>query len=93
MDVCNLHTMSRIMPAMSDGRMTNYTSRCELNADIQRQFNITSESQYRAFLQENPQLVRAFTIERYNQVLPYYNVTPCTSSAAWPTQTAAPYRG
>lgn len=77
--------MSRIMPAMSDGRITNYLSRCELNAVIQQQFDIRSESQYRAFLQTNPQ--RAIDYVRANNVtgvLPYYNTTPCVTSLNWP---------
>lgn len=72
--------MSRIMPAMSDGRLTNYVSRCELNASIQQHFNIRSESQYRAFLQQNPQAVVDFTRGFRTPLLPYYNVTPCVSS-------------
>lgn len=76
--------MSRIMPAMSDGRLTNYLSRCELNAIIQQQFDIRSEGQYRAFLQQNPE--RAIEFLRANQtgVLPYYATTPCITSLNWP---------
>ena len=71
--------MSRIMPAMADGRLTNYVSHCEMNSNIQRKFGITSESQYRAFLQANPQLVQNYT-DTFSTVLPYYDTTPCVSS-------------
>lgn len=74
------------MPALSDGRLTNYLSRCELNATIMKQFNITSEAQYRAFLQTNPELVSRFIQERFNMVLPYFHTTPCVTSAQF-----APY--
>jgi hypothetical protein len=72
------------MPAMSDGRITNYVSRCQLNGEIQQQFNIKSEGEYRMFLQANPQAVIDYTKTRYNQVLPYWNVTPCVTSLEWP---------
>ena len=76
--------MSRIMPAMSDGRITNYLSRCELNGIIQQQFQINSEAQYRAFLQQNPMAATEFLRTNFNDVLPYYNTTPCVTTLNWP---------
>jgi hypothetical protein len=76
--------MSRIMPAMSDGRLTNYVSRCQLNGEIQNEFKIKSEAEYRMFLQSQPQAVIDFTKERYNMVMPYWNTTPCVTSLGWP---------
>ena len=82
--------MSRVMPAMADGRLTNYVSRCELNSTIQREFGITSESQYRMFLQGNPQIINNFTNTKYNSVLPYHNTTPCVTSSSVMTQQYMP---
>ena len=71
------------MPALSDGRLTNWVSRCEYNSIIQRHFNISSESQYRTFLQQNPQLVQDFTRQYFVNTapLPYFNTTPCVTAA------------
>ena len=65
---------------MSDGRMTNYISRCELNALIMREFGIASEPQYRMFLQQEPAKIHDFLARRFNMVLPYHYTTPCVSS-------------
>lgn len=72
------------MPAMSDGRITNYLSRCELNGAVQQQFKISSEAEYRAFLQTNPQAAVTFMQDRFNMVMPYWNTTPCVTSLNWP---------
>jgi hypothetical protein len=72
--------MSRIQPALSDGRLTNYLSRCELNSEIMRHFNLSSENEYRLFLQSKPEVVQQFLAQNFNGVLPYYAVTPCVSS-------------
>ena len=75
------------MPALSDGRMTVYLSRCEMNADIQRRYGITGEAQYRSFLQTNGAEVDAY-MRYYSDVLPYYHVTPCVSSVTPAAPTA-----
>lgn len=72
------------MPAMSDGRLTNYLSRCELNGAIQQHFQIRSEAQYRMFLQQNPTAAMDFLRTNGNGALPYYNTTPCVTSLNWP---------
>lgn len=39
---------------MSDGRVfTDYNPNCELNAQIQKKYNVLNSHQYRAFLQAN----------------------------------------
>lgn len=81
--------MSRINPALSDGRLTNYLSSCQLNSAIQRQFNIQSEVEYRSFIQTNPLVVQDF-ISRYADAssVPYHKVSPCPSHSQF---TPAPY--
>lgn len=50
--------MSRIMPVQSDGRaFTSYISSGQIEQLIQRKYNITTENQYRQFLQSNGQAV------------------------------------
>lgn len=47
--------MSRLMPALSDGRsFTTYLSSGLLEEGLQRQLRIVNENQYRAYLQSNP---------------------------------------
>ena len=50
--------MSRIMPAMSDGRaFTNYVSSGLYNNYLEAQFKTPEDSQYRAYLQKNAKAV------------------------------------
>jgi len=50
--------MSRINPAMSDGRaFTSYVSSGLYNQDLGRKFGITDDNAYRAFLQTNSEKV------------------------------------
>lgn len=73
--------MSRINPALFGGRLTAWTSNCELNADVMEAFNLQTESDYRMFLQQHPDVVAGYLkTPRYVTVLPYYNVTPCVRS-------------
>lgn len=45
-------------PGMSDGRMfTNWKSSCQLNSELQNKNGIKSDTQYRDFLQKNPDKV------------------------------------
>lgn len=47
--------MSRLMPALSDGRsFTTYLSSGLLEEGLQRQLRLVNENQYRAYLQSNP---------------------------------------
>lgn len=46
--------MSRLMPALSDGRMfTSYLSAGQQEDALQRKFRIVNENEYRRFLQHN----------------------------------------
>lgn len=46
--------MSRLMPALSDGRaFTSYMSAGQAEAALQRTFGAATENQYRKFLQHN----------------------------------------
>lgn len=68
-----------IRPAMSDGRsFTNYLSRCEFENSLKQNFAVTSESEYRRKLQENP---RAFALRarQYADFMPYHAVNICPS--------------
>lgn len=70
-----------INPAMSDGRaMTNYMSRCQLNAMLQSKLNALSESDYRSQMQNNP---KAFdtAARSYVQFEPYWGVNSCPKAA------------
>jgi len=50
--------MSRINPAMSDGRaFTSYVSSGLYNNDLERKFGVTNDTEYRAFLQNNSEKV------------------------------------
>jgi hypothetical protein len=50
--------MSRINPAMSDGRaFTSYVSSGLYDQDLGRKFGITDDTAYRAFLQNNSEKV------------------------------------
>lgn len=69
------------MPAPSDGRsFTSYTSSCQLNNTIQNQFNLKSESEYRMFLQQNPDQVNTFINTAHTEPFDYFNISPCPSS-------------
>jgi len=61
--------MSRIMPAMSDGRsFTNYVSSGLYNNYLENKFRTPEDSQYRQFLQKN-----AGDVEKVvNQLTAYY---------------------
>lgn len=43
-----------IRPGMSDGRMTNWRSNCEMELDLMRKNGIATETEYRQALQNNP---------------------------------------
>ena len=46
--------MSRIQPAMADGRcMTNYLAACQYDHIIQRKYNVPNNANFRSFLQKN----------------------------------------
>jgi hypothetical protein len=50
--------MSRINPAMSDGRaFTSYVSSGLYNNELERKFGVANDTQYRAFLQNNREKV------------------------------------
>lgn len=50
--------MSRINPAMSDGRaFTSYVSSGLYNQELERKFGIKDDNAYRAFLQNNSEKV------------------------------------
>ena len=45
-------------PGMSDGRsFTSYVSSCQMNAEIQKKYNLSNDTKYREFLQKNPQVI------------------------------------
>jgi hypothetical protein len=74
--------MSRINPAIQDGRaFTVFSSNCALNSEIQRQFNIKSEGEYRMFLQNNPEKVQAFVTATQTEPTQYHAISPCPSSS------------
>jgi hypothetical protein len=69
------------MPAPSDGRsFTSYTSSCQLNSTIQDQFKLKSESEYRMFLQQNPDQVNTFINVAHTEPFDYFNIQPCPTS-------------
>jgi len=46
--------MSRIMPALSDGRcFTSWAPSCEYDQILQHKYNTPSDASYRAYLQEH----------------------------------------
>lgn len=50
--------MSRINPAMSDGRaFTSYVSSGLYNNELERKFGVSNDTEYRAFLQNNREKV------------------------------------
>jgi hypothetical protein len=50
--------MSRIIPAMTDGRsFTNFVSNGQYEQLMQHKFGITDELQYRMFLQRNGRMI------------------------------------
>lgn len=50
--------MSRINPAMSDGRaFTSYVSSGLYNNELERKFGVKNDTEYRAFLQNNSEKV------------------------------------
>lgn len=54
------NTMSRLMPAPSDGRMfTSYLSAGQREDGLQRKYKVVNENQYRKFLQHNSARVAA----------------------------------
>lgn len=66
--------MSRIMPAMSDGRaFTNYASSGMYNNYLEDKFKVDSDSSYRQFLQKNTKQV-----EKVTNALTAYYVKPPT---------------
>lgn len=54
--------MSRITPAMSDGRsFTNYVSSGIYNTFIERKFSIDDDTEYRRYLQEHADKILKFS--------------------------------
>jgi hypothetical protein len=54
--------MSRIMPAMADGRcMTSYVPACAYDFHMQKKFNVMGNARYRAFLQNSAPTVYSET--------------------------------
>lgn len=68
--------MSRIMPAMSDGRLTSYASSCILENQLQRQFAVQGETMYRSTLQHNAAAVDKAAKDKV-QILPYHGTHQC----------------
>ena len=65
--------MSRIMPALSDGRsFTNYVSSGIYNNYLEDKFKTPDDSQYRQFLQKNAKQVEKVT----NSLTAYYVKPP-----------------
>ena len=65
--------MSRIMPAMSDGRsFTNYVSSGIYNNYLEDKFKTPEDAQYRQFLQKNAKQVEKVT----NSLTAYYVKPP-----------------
>lgn len=54
--------MSRIMPAMADGRcFTNYLASCQYDQRLQSKFQAYTEPAFRSFLQNNAMTAQAET--------------------------------
>lgn len=75
-----------IAPAIGMGRgLTNYMTKCELNAVLQSKFNIRSESEYRANLQANPKPFDA-AIKSLTPFEGYWGVHTCPDAASMQLQ-------
>jgi len=64
-----------ICPAIGSGRgITNYMTRCELEATLQNKFRIRNDAEYRSDLQAQPQKYDA-TVKTLTPFQMYWNTT------------------
>ena len=72
--------MSRINPAMSDGRaFTSYVSSGLYNQELERKFGIMDDNAYRAFLQNNSEKVMKTV-----NALTMFSIPTATTTASKP---------
>lgn len=64
------------LPGMSDGRcFTSIIPNCQLNENLKKKFNITSDNEYRIYLQENADDI----IRQFKKVCNDTSVMECTT--------------
>lgn len=82
-----------ITPAIGNGRgLTNYMTKCELNASLQTKFNIRSESEYRTRLQADPMPFDQ-AVKNSTPFSPYWGVNTCPDAAAAQARTMSQLAG
>lgn len=69
--------MSRLMPALSDGRtFTSYLSAGLAEEGLQRQLSLVNENQYRSYLQHNaPNVASKLRFESLRGAMPPYGTS------------------
>ncbi len=85
--------MSRIMPALSDGRcFTNYLASCQYDQAIMQKFRLPNEPALREFLQNNAMLVQQETRKLHVCAFAFdaMNTGPSLAPATYQSQTAYP---